>query len=138
MKINQAGAAPSRIAPSDYFTGTVWQDPLIEPQEPARVRGLLVTFAPGAHTNWHTHPLGQMLYVVSGTGRCQSAGGPVRTIRPGDTVWFEPGERHWHGAAPETGMSHIAIQEALNGVAVEWEEPVTDSDYRAAPGDGEG
>jgi len=135
MKINRAGSAPSLVPSADYFTGTVWQDPIANAPEPGRVRALLVTFAPGARTNWHTHPLGQTLFVASGVGRCQSEGGPVRVMRPGDSVWFAPGERHWHGAAPDTGMSHIAIQEAKDGEAADWAEPVSDADYSAVPDD---
>lgn len=131
MKINRAGSGPSLVPSADYFTGTVWQDPIANAPEPGRVRALLVTFAPGARTNWHTHPLGQTLFVASGVGRCQSEGGPVRVIRPGDSVWFPPGERHWHGAAPDAGMSHIAIQEASNGETADWAEPVSEADYTA-------
>ncbi len=129
MKIVECGSAPSRRAPEDYFTGEVWQDPIVEADDPARVRALLVHFAPGARTNWHTHPLGQTLYVVSGCGLAQSADGPVRRIRAGDTVWFAPGEKHWHGAAPDTQMAHIAIQEAVDGIAANWLEAVTDDQY---------
>jgi len=135
MKLTRAGSNPSRMAPADYFTGTVWQDPIAVAEGPGRARALLVTFAPGARTNWHTHPYGQTLYVASGVGRCQCAGGPVRIIRPGDTVWFPAGERHWHGAAPDAGMSHIAIQEAKDGETAYWEEAVSDADYSAAPAD---
>lgn len=135
MKINRAGSAPSISPSADYFTGTVWQDPIANAPEPGRVRALLVTFAPGARTNWHTHPLGQTLFVASGVGRCQTEGGPVRVIRPGDSVWFAPGERHWHGAAPDAGMSHIAIQEAEGGDVADWAEAVSDADYSAAPDD---
>ncbi|MGX1308618.1 quercetin dioxygenase-like cupin family protein [Amorphus suaedae] len=135
MKIKRAGSEPSKVPSADYFTGTVWQDPIANVPEPGRVRALLVTFAPGARTNWHTHPYGQTLFVASGVGRCQSDGGPVRVIRPGDSIFFEPGERHWHGAAPDAGMSHIAIQEAKDGETAYWEEPVSDADYGAAPQD---
>ena len=124
-----AGSRPSRRAPDSYFTGAVWQDPIVEAPEPATVRSLLVTFEPGARTAWHTHPLGQTLYVVSGAGRCQVEGGPVREIHPGDSVWFGPNERHWHGAAPNTGMVHVAIQESVNGVNVAWQAHVTDEEY---------
>jgi quercetin dioxygenase-like cupin family protein len=131
MKITRAGSLPSGKGPSDWFTGTVRIDPLWPVTAPARAAGNLVTFEPGARTNWHTHPLGQMLIVTSGRGRVQREGGPVEDIRPGDVVWFEPGERHWHGASPETAMSHIAIQESLDGKAVDWLEPVADGDYAA-------
>lgn len=130
MDIKRNGSRPSGKAPADYFTGNVRVDPLIETKEPARVRGAHVTFEPGARTAWHTHPLGQTLIVTSGLGWVQKLGGPVEEIRPGDVVWFEPGEKHWHGATATTGMSHIAIQEALNGSAVEWMEKVSDDDYR--------
>jgi quercetin dioxygenase-like cupin family protein len=107
----------------------VWQDPIIDAPAPARVRAARVTFAPGARTNWHTHPLGQTLHVVAGCGLAQSWGGPVRDIRPGDTVWFAPGEKHWHGAGPNSAMVHIAMQEALDGGVVAWLERVTDEQY---------
>jgi quercetin dioxygenase-like cupin family protein len=130
MDIKRSGSRPSGKGPADYFTGSVRVDPLIETKEPARVRGAHVTFEPGARTAWHTHPLGQTLIVTSGLGWVQRLGGSVEEIRPGDVVWFEPGEKHWHGATATTGMSHIAIQEALNGSAVEWLEKVSDDDYR--------
>jgi quercetin dioxygenase-like cupin family protein len=130
MDIKRSGSRPSGKGPADYFTGSVRVDPLIETKEPARVRGAHVTFEPGARTAWHTHPLGQTLIVTSGLGWVQRLGGPVEEIRPGDVVWFEPGEKHWHGATATTGMSHIAIQEALNGSAVAWMEKVSDEDYR--------
>jgi quercetin dioxygenase-like cupin family protein len=130
MDIKRNGSRPSGKAPADYFTGSVRIDPLIETREPARVRGAHVTFEPGARTVWHTHPLGQTLIVTSGLGWVQKLGGPVEEIRPGDVVWFEPGEKHWHGATATTGMSHIAIQEALNGSTVTWMEKVSDVDYR--------
>ena len=129
MKIERNGSRPSRKASSDWFTGSVWQEPVIEAPEPARVRAVFVTFEPGARTNWHTHPLGQTLIVTAGLGRVQRWGGPVEEIRPGDVVWFPPGEKHWHGAAPTTAMTHIAIQEALDGKAVEWMEQVSDAQY---------
>ncbi|WGF90498.1 (R)-mandelonitrile lyase [Marinivivus vitaminiproducens] len=129
MEIRESGSVPSRAAPKEWFTGPVWQDPIIEAGEPARLRAIRVTFAPGARTNWHTHPLGQTLVVTSGSGLAQVWGGPVRVIRPGDVVWFAPGEKHWHGAGPKNAMSHIAMQEALEGVSVEWLEPVTDAQY---------
>lgn len=130
MDIKRSGSRPSGKGPADYFTGSVRVDPLIETKEPARMRGAHVTFEPGARTAWHTHPLGQTLIVTSGLGWAQRQGGPVEEIRPGDVVWFEPGEKHWHGATATTGMSHIAIQEALDGSTVEWMEKVTDEDYR--------
>lgn len=131
MKIYPAGHAPSRPGPADWFTGRVRIDPLFNPEAPDRVQGALVTFDPGARTAWHTHPLGQTLVVTAGLGLCQSDGGTVRLIRPGDVVTFAPGERHWHGAAPDRGMSHIAIHEVQDGRSVDWEEPVTDKDYGA-------
>ena len=129
MKIHPVGSRPSVIPPASYFTGTVRQDPVIEAPEPARVRATAVTFEPGARTAWHTHPLGQTLVVTSGSGLAQVWGGPIETIRAGDTVWFAPGEKHWHGASPTTAMTHIAIQEALDGKAVDWLEPVDDAQY---------
>ena len=129
MNITRSGTHPSGKGPSDWFTGTVRIDPLFSPPDPARVAGALVTFEPGARTAWHTHPLGQTLVVMTGLGRVQRVGGPVEEIRPGDVVWFEPGEKHWHGASAATAMSHIAIQEKLNGSAVEWLEHVTDDQY---------
>jgi quercetin dioxygenase-like cupin family protein len=134
MNINLSGSVPSRRMPADWFTGTVWQDPIIEAPAPARIRAARVTFEPGARTAWHTHPLGQTLHVVSGFGRVQSWDGPIREIRPGDTVWIPPGEKHWHGAGPTSAMVHIAMQEALDGVPVMWLEHVTDAQYGAAPG----
>ncbi len=130
MDIKRSGSRPSGKGPADYFTGSVRVDPLIEGKDPARVRGAHVTFEPGARTAWHTHPLGQTLIVTSGLGWVQRQGGSVEEIRPGDVVWFEPGEKHWHGATATNGMSHIAIQEALDGSAVEWMEKVSDEDYR--------
>jgi quercetin dioxygenase-like cupin family protein len=129
MDVYPCGSKPSRRVPADYFTGTVWQDPIIEAPAPARMRVVRVSFEPGARTAWHTHPLGQTLHVVSGCGRAQSKGGPIREIRAGDTVWFAPGEKHWHGAAPDTAMAHLAMQEALDGKAVDWLEHVTDAEY---------
>jgi quercetin dioxygenase-like cupin family protein len=131
MDIKPCGSRPSLKAPEAYFTGQVRQDPINDAPAPARVRSTLVTFEPGARTAWHTHPLGQTLIVVSGSGLTQSAGGPIQTIRAGDTVWFSPGEKHWHGASPTTAMSHIAIQEALDGSAADWMEQVTDAEYLA-------
>ena len=130
MEIRRSGSQPSAKGPTEYFTGTVRIDPLFSPPEPARVAGALVTFEPGARTAWHTHPLGQTLIVMSGLGWVQRDGGPIEEIRPGDVVWFEPSERHWHGATPTTAMSHIAIQEKLNGSPVDWMEKVNDEQYR--------
>ena len=131
MKIIRSGSVPTRRGATDSFTGTVWQDPLIEAPSPARLRGARVSFEPGARTAWHTHPLGQTLHVITGAGRFQSWGGPVREIRPGDTIWIDPGEKHWHGAGPTTAMVHIALQEHLNGELVVWLEKVTDEQYTA-------
>lgn len=133
MDIKKNGSWPSTVGSSDYFTGTVRIDPVIEAPEPARVRAVVVTFEPGARTAWHTHPLGQTLVVLSGLGRAQSWDGPVREIHPGDTVWFEPGEKHWHGASPDVAMTHLAIQEAINGSPVDWLEKVLDEQYDAPP-----
>src|SRR5688572_17332265 len=129
MEIKRSGSQPSTKGNADWFTGTVRVDPLFEAPAPARVRGASVTFEPGARTNWHTHPLGQTLIVTAGCGRAQRDGGPVEEIRPGDVVWIPPGEKHWHGAAPTSAMTHIAIQEALDGKAVDWMEKVTDEQY---------
>ncbi|TFF24827.1 cupin domain-containing protein [Jiella endophytica] len=131
MDIKRNGSQPSGKAPDDYFTGTVRIDPLMSPPEPARVASAMVTFEPGARTAWHTHPLGQTLIVTFGCGRIQREGGPIEDIHAGDVVYFEPGEKHWHGAAPTTAMTHIAIQEKLNGSPVEWMEKVTDEQYGA-------
>jgi quercetin dioxygenase-like cupin family protein len=130
MDIRKCGSEVSGKGPADYFTGTVRIDPLIEAPEPARVRAASVTFEPGARAAWHTHPLGQTLIVTSGLGRVQRWGGPIEEIRPGDVVWIAPGEKHWHGATPTAGMTHIAVQEALNGSPVEWMEKVSDEQYR--------
>jgi quercetin dioxygenase-like cupin family protein len=130
MEIQRSGSQPSAKGPAEYFTGTVRIDPLFEGSDPARVRAALVTFEPCARSAWHTHPLGQALVVTSGLGWIQRWGGPVEEIRPGDVVWTAPGEKHWHGATPGTAMSHIAIQEALNGSPVQWMEKVTDEQYR--------
>jgi quercetin dioxygenase-like cupin family protein len=130
MDIKRVGSEPSGKGPADWFTGTVRIDPLFTAPDPARVGGALVTFEPGARTAWHTHPLGQTLIVTAGRGWVQCVGGPVEEIRPGDVVWFAPGEKHWHGATATTAMSHIAIQERLNGSAVEWMEHVSDADYQ--------
>jgi len=130
MEIKRNGSQPSAKGSADYFTGVVRIDPLFEAPEPARVRGASVTFEPGARTAWHTHPLGQTLIVTSGLGWAQRWDGPKEEIRPGDVVWFPPGEKHWHGAAPTTAMTHIAVQEALNGKVVDWMEHVSDQQYR--------
>ena len=129
MEIKRVGSQPSTKGSGDWFTGTVRIDPLFQPAEPARVASALVTFEPGARTAWHTHPLGQRLIVTAGCGRAQSWGGPIEEIHPGDVVWFPAGEKHWHGASPTTAMTHIAIQEQLDGKAVEWLEKVTDQQY---------
>jgi len=129
MKIMRSGALPSNPGPGDYFTGTVRIDPMFQAEEPGRVSGAQVTFEPGARTAWHTHPAGQTLVVTFGRGRVQREGGPIEEISQGDVVWFPAGEKHWHGAAPETAMSHIAIQEAVDGTAVTWMEKVSDEDY---------
>ncbi len=129
MDITRAGSQPSGKGPADWFTGTVRVDPLFTAPAPARVAGALVTFEPGARTAWHTHPLGQTLIVTAGCGWVQREGGPIEEIRPGDVVWFAPGEKHWHGATARTAMSHIAIQERLNGSVVEWMEHVSETQY---------
>lgn len=129
MEIKRNGSRPSGKGSPDWFTGTVRVDPLFEAPAPARVRGASVTFEPSARTAWHTHPLGQTLIVTAGVGRVQRWGGPSEEIRPGDVVWFEPGEKHWHGAAPTVAMTHIALQEALDGKVVEWLEQVSDEQY---------
>jgi quercetin dioxygenase-like cupin family protein len=130
MEIKRVGTQPSTKGPSDWFTGTVRIDPLFDRAEPSRVGGASVTFEPSARTAWHTHPLGQTLIVTGGCGWAQREGGPVEEIRPGDVVWFAPGEKHWHGATATTAMTHIAIQEKLNGSPVTWLEKVTDGQYR--------
>ncbi|MBO6772814.1 MULTISPECIES: cupin domain-containing protein [Thalassospira] len=129
MDIKRAGSQASTTGSPEYFTGRVRIEPIISAADPARVAAANVTFEPGARTTWHTHPLGQTIIVTAGVGRAQREGGPVEEIRPGDIVWFEPGEKHWHGAGPETAMTHIAIQEKLNGSPVDWLEPVSDEDY---------
>ncbi len=131
MDITRNGSRPAGCGPAAWFTGAVRIDPLFEAPEPARVRGASVTFEPGARTAWHTHPLGQTLIVTAGCGWAQREGGPVQEIRPGDVVWFPPGEKHWHGATATTAMTHIALQEALDGVVVEWLEQVSDAQYQA-------
>ena len=133
MDIKRAGSRPSGKGPADYFTGNVRVDPLNQPAEPARAGCAHVTFEPGARTAWHTHPLGQTLIVTSGCGWVQREGGPIEVIRPGDVVWFPPGEKHWHGATGSTAMSHIAIQEAVNGSPVTWLEKVSDAQYMNGP-----
>jgi quercetin dioxygenase-like cupin family protein len=129
MEITRIGSKPSAKGPADWFTGTVRIDQPFQGTEPARIAGAHVTFEPGARTAWHTHPLGQTLIVTAGSGRVQREGGPIEEIHPGDIVWFAPGEKHWHGAAPSTAMSHIAIQEKLDGKVVDWLEHVTDEQY---------
>jgi quercetin dioxygenase-like cupin family protein len=131
MDIQRAGTKPSGKGPAAWFPGTVPIDPLFSAPAPARVAGAAVTFEPGARTAWPTHPLGQTLIVTAGVGRVQREGGLVEEIRPGDVVWFAPGERHWHGASPTTAMTHIAVQEVLDGKAVEWLEHVSDAQYGA-------
>jgi quercetin dioxygenase-like cupin family protein len=131
MEIKRNGSRPSGKGPADWFTGEVRIDPQFDAPEPARVVAAHVTFEPGSRTAWHTHPLGQTLIVTSGCGRAQRWGGPIEEIRPGDVVWFGPGEKHWHGAAPTTAMTHLAIQEKINGKAVEWMEKVRDEEYGA-------
>ncbi len=133
MEIRRSGSQPSGRGPAEWFTGTVRIDPLFPVAAPARAAGNAVTFEPGARTAWHTHPLGQVLIVTAGAGRAQRDGGPVQEIRPGDVVVFAPGEKHWHGASPTTAMTHIAIQEALDGSFVEWLEHVSDAQYAASP-----
>lgn len=132
MEIVRSGSQPSLKGAAEWFTGAVRVDPLFQAPEPARVRCATVTFEPGARTAWHTHPLGQILIVTAGCGRVQRWGGPVEEVHPGDVVWFAPGEKHWHGASPTTAMTHIAIQEALDGKTVEWMEHVSDEQYMAA------
>ncbi|WP_449395452.1 (R)-mandelonitrile lyase [Devosia riboflavina] len=131
MEIIRAGTNASAKGPADWFTGTVRIDTLFNPFAPERVQGAHVTFEPSARTAWHTHPLGQTLIITSGIGRVQRLGGPVEEIRPGDVVWFAPGEKHWHGAAPGNAMTHIALQEVKDGKVVDWMEQVTDADYGA-------
>jgi quercetin dioxygenase-like cupin family protein len=130
MDIKRAGSQPSGKGPADWFTGTVCIDPLFQAGDPARVGGASVTFEPEGRTAWHTHPLGQTLIVTAGLGWVQREDGPVEDIRPGDVVWFPPGEKHWHGASPSTTMTHIAIQESLDGKAVDWMEKVSDEQYQ--------
>ena len=129
MEIKRAGSTPSARGPADWFTGTVRIDPLFNSFAPERVQGANVTFEPGARTAWHTHPLGQTLIIVSGVGRVQREGGPIEEVRPGDVVWFAPGEKHWHGASPATAMPHTALHEVQGGKVVDWMEKVTDEQY---------
>jgi len=129
MEISRSGTQPSAKGPEDWFTGSVRIDSRFQREAPARVAGATVTFEPCARTAWHTHPLGQTLIVISGFGLAQRDGGPIEEIRSGDIVWFAPGEKHWHGASPTTAMSHIAVQEMLDGKAVDWMEKVTDEQY---------
>ncbi len=131
MDIHPSGSRPSRRGSAEYFTGVVWQDSIVEAPAPARVRALLVSFEPGARTFWHSHPLGQTLYIVSGAGRVQSWGSPLREVHAGDVVWIPPQEKHWHGAGPATTMVHIAMQESLDGKTVDWLETVTEEQYKA-------
>jgi quercetin dioxygenase-like cupin family protein len=132
MEIKRSGSQPSAKGPAEYFTGTVRIDAPFKGSGSARVGGANVTFEPGARTAWHTHPLGQTLIVTSGLGRVQRWGGPIEEIRPGDVIWFSPGEKHWHGATQTNAMTHIAIQEALNGKPVDWMEHVSDEQYQSA------
>ncbi len=132
MEIKRSGSQPSAKGPADWFTGTVRIDPLVNPPAPARNVGNSDTFEPGARTAWHTHPLGQHLIVTAGCGRIQLWGSPIQEIRPGDVIWSPPGEKHWHGAAPTTAMTHLALQEQLDGKAVDWLEHVTDEQYQAS------
>ena len=134
MDLHLAGSRASRRAPKEYFTGTVWQDPIIVAAAPARLVVNRVSFEPGARTNWHSHPFGQTLYVVAGSGLVQKEGEAVRQIHPGDVVWIPPGEKHWHGGSPTNGMTHLAMQEALDGNTATWMEPVTDAQYGAKAG----
>ena len=130
MEITRIGSQPSVKGPAEWFTGTVRMDPLFQAPHPALVQGASVTFEPGARTAWHTHPLGQTLIITAGRGRVQRDGGEIEEVNPGDVVWFAPGEKHWHGAAPTTAMTHIAIQERLNGKVVDWLEHVSDDEYQ--------
>jgi quercetin dioxygenase-like cupin family protein len=131
MDITRVGTKPSQKAPAEHFTGTVRVDRLFAAEVPARVTGAYVTFEPGARTNWHTHPLGQTLVITAGMGRVRRWGGPIEEVRPGDVVWFPPGEKHWHGAASTTAMTHLAVSENLDGKTVDWMEKVSDADYGA-------
>lgn len=133
MDITRVGSRPSMKGPEDWFTGTVRMDSFFQAPDPARVTGASVTFEPGARTAWHTHPLGQTLLITSGLGRVQREGGPIEEVRPGDLVWFPPHEKHWHGASPTTAMTHLAIQESLDGKTVDWLEKVSDEQYEGEP-----
>lgn len=130
MDIKRSGSQPSVTGSADWFTGAVRVDPLLDAPSPAHLLAASVTFEPAARTAWHTHPLGQMLIVTAGCGRAQRWGGPIEEIRPGDVVWFEPGEKHWHGAAPTTAVTHIAIVEKLDGKSADWLEHVSDEKYQ--------
>ncbi len=130
MEIKRNGSQPAGRGPAEYFTGAVRLDPLFDSPEPEWGFSASVTFEPGARTVWHTHPLGQVLIVTAGCGRCQRWGGPVEEIRPGDVIWIPPGEKHWHGAGPETAMTHIAVVQKLDGKTVDWMEPVSDEQYK--------
>jgi quercetin dioxygenase-like cupin family protein len=130
MEIKRLGTQASTVPPSSYLTGPVRVDPLYEASDPSRLHSVQVTFEPGARTAWHVHPVGQLLIVTSGSGWAQTESGPIEEIRSGDVVWFSPGEKHWHGAAPTTAMTHIAIQEKLDGSAITWMEQVSDDEYR--------
>jgi len=134
MEIKLNGTQAPMKGPADWFTGTVRVEPLFQAPEPARVQGASVTFEPGARTAWHTHPLGQTLIVTAGVGWVQRVGGAVEEIRPGDVVWFSPGEKHWHGATATTSMTHIAVQEKLDGKVVDWMEQVSDDEYGVGKG----
>ncbi|MCF3973618.1 (R)-mandelonitrile lyase [Paracoccus salsus] len=129
MQITRNASRASTTGPAEWFSGRVRMEPVVTAPDPARVAAVLVTFEPGARTAWHTHPLGQTLLVVSGLGRAQREGGRIEELHPGDVVWFEPGERHWHGASPDRAMCHLAIQERQDGRAVDWQDHVTDADY---------
>ena len=131
MEIKKSGSQPSGKGPVEYFTGIVRVDPLFNAPAPARVLGASVTFEPGARTAWHTHPLGQTLIVTAGCGLVQRWEGPIEKIQPGDVIWFPPGEKHWHGAAPNTAMTHIAIVEVLDGKSADWLEKVSEDQYQA-------
>ncbi|WP_374394700.1 cupin domain-containing protein [Tabrizicola sp.] len=133
MELHRKGSRPAVPGNAQWFTGSICMEPVIGAEPPGRPGSAIVTFQPGARTNWHTHPLGQLLIVTEGRGRAQSAGGSVIELLPGDVVWFAAGERHWHGAAPDAAMTHIAVHAALNGSTVDWDGPVTDADYLTAP-----
>ncbi|NOK15750.1 (R)-mandelonitrile lyase [Corallococcus carmarthensis] len=133
VSITRGGSQPSRKGPAENFTGSVRVDPLFQANAPARTSGAYVTFEPGARSAWHSHPLGQTLIVTAGSGRVQRWGGPVQEIRQGDVIWTPPGQKHWHGASPTTAMTHLAIQEQLDGKAVEWMEKVSDAQYGSLP-----